>query len=102
MEQHSLTIPSAVSRDENSVEMIRCWVAGGKQWTSINSDLFENRSFDEEWAWGLFLADTTRHISNSIALKSGKEQSVIIERIIEALKDELSKPTSTASGGHVG
>lgn len=72
MKPLSVTIPPTVLRDEISAEMIRCWVAKGKRWTSIHTDLFENRSFSAEWAWGLFWAVTARHILNSIALKSGK------------------------------
>lgn len=31
-----LTIPQAAIEDENSVEMIRTWIAGGSQWVSLN------------------------------------------------------------------
>jgi Domain of unknown function (DUF5076) len=102
MNKHSLPIPPAATRDPNAVEMIRCWVAEKAQWTSINGSVYENRGFDEEWAWGLFLVDTVRHLSNSISLRTGKEQSVIEAKILEAFQSELSNPTSSARGGNVG
>jgi hypothetical protein len=97
-----LVIPPAAQRDSESVEIIRGWVAEGAQWVSLNSDLFENRDFKEEWAWGMFLADTLRHLGNSISLRTGKDQSEIFEEIKTALLEELEKPTSTARGGHIG
>lgn len=97
-----LTIPPAAQRDPEAVEIIRGWVAEGAQWVSLNSDLFENRKFKEEWAWGIFLADTIRHLGNSISLRSGKEQSEIVEAIKIALLEEIQNPSSTARGGHIG
>jgi hypothetical protein len=50
MAKHSLPIPAAVARDPDAVEIIRCWVAEGAQWASINGSIYENRKFEEEWA----------------------------------------------------
>lgn len=99
---NELVIPPAAERDENSVELIRAWVAEGANWVSLNPHLFKNREFEEEWAWGLFLADTIRHLSNALALKSGKDQEETVELIRKAFNEEIEKSTSTARGGFVG
>jgi hypothetical protein len=97
-----LQIPLAVKRDTKSVEMIRVFIVEGKQWTSINTDLFQDHSFTKEEAWGMFLADTIRHLANAISLHTGKEQYDIETDIFDALNEELVNPTSTARGGYSG
>ncbi len=97
-----LEIPPAAKRDDNSVELLRAWIAEGAQWVSLNPHLYRDREFSEEDAWGMFLADTIRHLSNAIALESGKDQKKTIKLIKRAFDREIKKPTSTARGGFIG
>ena len=45
-----LVRPPAAESDENSIEILRAWVAEGAQWVSLNPHLYRDRDFDEEWA----------------------------------------------------
>ncbi len=94
-----LPVPPAATRDEKAVEMIRCWVAEGGQWIVINPHLFRGREFSEESAWGMFLADSARHIARAIALNSGQDEGSTVAQIREAFERELAKPTSPVTGG---
>ena len=99
---NELEIPPAATRDENSVELIRAWLAEGANWISLNPHLFKNRDFEEEHAWGIFLADTTRHLSNALALESGKNQEETVKQIKKAFIEELEEGTSSVAGGFLG
>lgn len=94
-----LSIPPAAVEDEKSVEILRAWIAGGAEWLSLNPHIYRNRDFDEEWAWGLFLADTIRHISNAISELSGEDPNSIAEKIRDSFLTEFGKPTTEARGG---
>jgi len=97
-----LEIPPAAKRDDNSIEIIRAWVAEGANWVSLNPHLFKGREFEEEEAWGIFLADTIKHISNALALESGKNQEETVNLIKKAFLEEIEESTSPASGGFIG
>ena len=94
-----LSIPGAVQRDQKSVEMIRVWVAEGSQWTSLNTDLFKDRKFEETWAWGMFLADTVRHLANAMTAENGGDKTQVMKQILDAMNEELDKPTTDIKGG---
>lgn len=96
-----LVIPPAAQEDEESIEVLRAWVAGGSQWLSLNPHLYRDRDFSEEWAWGLFLADTIKHISNAVSLESGKDSQKIAKEIQKAFAKEMKKPTSEVKGGYL-
>lgn len=94
-----LVVPPAAESDPNSIEVLRAWVADGAQWLSLNPHLYRNRAFEEEWAWGLFLADTLKHIANAIHDASGKDRGHIVEKIRESFETEIKKPTTDVKGG---
>lgn len=96
-----LVIPPAAVADENAVELLRAWVADGGQWLSLNPHLYRNRDFDEEWAWGLFLADTIRHLARAIGSVSGKDERKVIKEIRRAFEKEIKKPTTAVRGGYL-
>jgi hypothetical protein len=94
-----LVVPPAAQADPKSVEILRAWIAGGEQWLSLNPHVYRDRKFDEEWAWGLFLADTIRHIANAIHELTGKDRIETVRLIRQAFDLELEKPTTRIQGG---
>ncbi|MCP5150519.1 MAG: DUF5076 domain-containing protein [Ectothiorhodospiraceae bacterium] len=98
---HELEIPPAARRDDRSVELVRAWVAEGAQWISLNPHLFRDRDFAEEDAWGMFLADTVRHLARAIGAASDAPAAEVEHRIHAALERELARPTSTVRGGYL-
>ncbi|WP_247307967.1 DUF5076 domain-containing protein [Ralstonia pseudosolanacearum] len=92
-------IPAAALRDQDAVEMLRVWIAEQKLHCSMKVGMYlETMDIPEEDAWGVILADVTRHLAN--ALKSGysANRDVSIEKIKESYLKELANPTSDADG----
>lgn len=96
-----LKIPQQVIDDENSVELIRAFVANGSQWVSLNPHLFRNRDFQEETAWGVFLADTIKHLACAISEHTNSDEYGVMTDIFEALDNEQERSTSDVEGGYV-
>ena len=89
------SIPEAVLRDKNAVEMLRVWIAGNRIHCSIKVGMYlESTKIPEERAWGVILADVARHIS--IALDSGfsLNRYESLNKIEESFLQELTNPTS--------
>lgn len=86
-----LTIPAAAKRDGDSVEVLRVWFAENGLWISLNPNVFRERDFDEADAWGIMLADTIRHLSNALCLKSGKNKKETMRLIKQALDREIAE-----------
>lgn len=96
-------IPDAALRDENSVEMLRVWIAERKLHCSIKIGMYQEKmNIPEEKAWGTILADVARHVSNAV-LESGYSTSSeeSLKKIREFFIQELEKPSSKAEGGFV-
>ena len=98
---NELVIPPAAVEDEQSIEILRAWVAGGAQWVSLNPHMYRNSDFEEEWTWGLFLADTIKHISNAVAEQSGKDPKKVAKAIQKSFAEEMKKPTTEVKGGYL-
>ena len=93
------SIPEAVLRDKNAVEMLRVWIAGNRIHCSIKVGMYlESTRIPEERAWGVILADVARHIS--IALDSGfsLNRYESLNKIEESFLQELTNPTSPVEG----
>ena len=96
-----LIIPPAAARDPKSIEILRFWIAEGGEWVSLNPHQYRNRDFEEEWAWGLFLADAIKHIANALHDHSGKDRQEVIDAIRESFEAEMKNPTSKVRGGFI-
>src|SRR5215831_4971183 len=99
-EMNERPIPDAAKRDANSVEMLRVWIAEGRLHCSMKIGMYlEKMNIAEEKAWGVILADVTRHVA--MALESGYSQSASesIQKVKENYLRELSAPSSDATGG---
>lgn len=95
-------IPEAALRDENSVEMLRVWIAEEKLHCSLKIGMYrDTMDIAEEKAWGTILADVARHVAN--ALKAGYSSDVreSIEKLKETFIEELESPTSETAGNFV-
>jgi len=93
-----LVIPPAAQRDERSIQMLSAWIAEKGQHTTINIGFWHDTGRDEPHAWGIFLADTVRHISNAFQERYGKPAPDTLAAILKSLHEELADPTSNAEG----
>ena len=93
-----LVIPPAAQRDEKSIQILSAWIAEKQQHCSIKIGFWHDTGRDEQRAWGVFLADTVRHIANGLHENYGKPAPDTIAAILQSLHDELADPTSDVHG----
>lgn len=92
-------IPEAVSRDPNSVEMLRVWIAEKKLHCSLKVGMYqESMQIPEEVAWGTILADVARHLANALHDGYGHDRAAALRRIGDKFLDEIDRSTSAATG----
>jgi hypothetical protein len=95
-------IPEAALRDKSAVEMLRAWIAEGGLHCSMKVGMYqESTNIREARAWGIILADVTRHVA--MALESGysADRDKTVRDIRDSYLKELGKPTSNATGEFV-
>jgi len=93
-------IPEAALEDENSVEMLRVWIAEKKLHCSMKVGMYKETSkISEGKAWGVILADVARHLSKALESGYGLDARIALRTISESFNDELSEPTSGVDGG---
>jgi hypothetical protein len=93
-------IPEAALEDENSVEMLRVWIAAKKLHCSMKVGMYKETSkISEEKAWGVILADVARHLSKALESGYGVDARIALSTIRERFNDELNEPTSGVDGG---
>jgi hypothetical protein len=85
----SLVPPPGVTVDDRVFEVVRIWVVGDHQEFVIRPRVWKDPA-----AWGLLLADLTRHIAQAIEEHEGKELRTVIDRIKEGFDAEMSTPTT--------
>lgn len=78
--------------------MLSAWIAERGQHCTIKIGLWHDMGRDEASCWGVFLADTVRHIANALQEQHGHAAPDTIAAILESLHEELSEPTSPAEG----
>ncbi len=91
-DNHQLLIPEAARKNQESLEILRVWIAGEQQHVSIRVGMWEDPA-----SWGIMLADLARHVANSYQDK-GFDRTKTLRRIQAALDAELSSPTDEPSG----
>jgi hypothetical protein len=97
-----LTLPPAAVRDNDSIEMMRVWIAERGLHCSLNIGRYlSSNGTSEEKAWGIILADAARHISNAISQTDSSSSSECLSKIRGFFLDELAKPTSVVKGDFV-
>src|SRR5258706_3170869 len=92
-------IPPAAVRDDNAVEVLRVWIAEKKLHCSIKVGMYrDGMKLDEERAWGIILADVTRHICSALQASYGDDPKAVADKIKSSYLSELKQPTSGAQG----
>lgn len=98
---HTLPLPDAVLRDDNSVHMLGAWIAEEGLHYTLNYGFFEKNGHDEAEAWGVMLADVIRHIANARKSETGEATASTMATIVASLQAELADPSSDAEGEFV-
>ncbi len=95
-------IPEAAIRDQNAVEMLRVWIAERQLHCSIKVGMYQQtRDVPEGRAWGVILADVTRHVAMAMEARYSADPTEMIREIRENYLKELGNPTSEAEGEFV-
>ena len=98
MELNEQPIPPAALLDSDALEMLRVWVAQRGLHCSLRMGYYESRKIKEERAWGIMLADISRHVARAVAQKLGRDERVVLSEVLKGMRDELDRPTSPISG----
>ncbi|HMN37807.1 MAG TPA: DUF5076 domain-containing protein [Hyphomicrobium sp.] len=80
-----LDVPEGIEEAEQSVELVRAWIADGALMVSLNADAFGERVSD----WGRLLSEITEHVAKATALQG---------YMSEAEAEAAIRQTYTASG----
>jgi uncharacterized protein DUF5076 len=95
-------IPAAAQRDKNSREMLRVWIAEHGLHCSIRVGMYhQSIEVAEGRAWGLILADVTRHLAAAMENRYQADQGDVIQEIFDNYVKELKKPTAVVKGDFV-
>ena len=99
-----LPIPDSAVRDhDNSVEMLRAWIAEGALFCSLNIGMYvEGSDVREEEAWGTIFADAMRHVASALNKRYDRAYDVSLGEMRARLIAELERPTSRATGEFLG
>ena len=96
-------IPEAAIRDKHSVEMLRVWIAERGLHCSMKVGMyFEKTHISEEKAWGVLLADITRHLASALEEGYSLRKLDVLNEIRQSYLEELHTPTSEVEGAFVG
>jgi Domain of unknown function (DUF5076) len=82
----ALHVPPA-ALEQGGVEVLRAVIIDGALHVSLR------RAFDEAEAWGMLIADVTRHIARIYAKESALTEDQVIERIRSLYDAEMDSPT---------
>lgn len=88
-----LDVPSEVEADPKAREVLRAWVANGGLVCTLRPETWPDAS-----AWGIVLADVTRHVANAVRDLKGDDPAVTIEKIRALYNAELDGPTDEPTG----
>lgn len=92
-------IPDAAFNDEDSVEMLRVWIASKGLHCSMKVGMYkEQLKIPEEQAWGRILADVARHLANALESGYGADAQSSLRCIQESFNSELGKQSASIKG----
>jgi hypothetical protein len=77
--------PAAV--EQGGVEVVRAAIVNGALHVSLR------RAFDDPEAWGMLIADITRHVARIYATEDKFRESETVERIRAIYEAEMDAPT---------
>jgi hypothetical protein len=90
--------PHTIEGDPNATEMLRLWAAHNKMNVAINIGCYEENGHDEAHAWGMIIADFTKHVARALKQRYGHIEKDTIRKIKEGFAAELESPTSGIEG----
>ena len=67
--------------DDESVELIRVWAAGGEQHVSLATEVWEDPA-----AWGLVLVDLAKHVAVTYQQTRGDAAENVLRRIRDRIQ----------------
>jgi hypothetical protein len=82
----ALHIPPA-AMEQGGVEVLRAVIIDGALHVSLR------RAFDDAEAWGMLIADVTRHVARIYAKESALNEDQVIERIRSIYDAEMDAPS---------
>jgi hypothetical protein len=82
----ALRIPPG-AQEQGGTEVLRAAIVDGALHVSLR------RAFDDPQAWGMLIADVTRHVARIYAAENGMNEDVTIERIRNMFDAEMDAPT---------
>jgi hypothetical protein len=82
----ALHVPPA-ALDQGGVEVLRAVIIDGALHVSLR------RAFDDAEAWGMLIADVTRHIARIYAKESALSEDQVIERVRSIYDAEMDSPS---------
>jgi hypothetical protein len=81
-----LKLPPSV-HDQGGYEVLRAVISAGQLHVSLR------RAFDEPEAWGILLADLTRHIARIYERETEMRGDQVIEKVWATFEMEMERPT---------
>jgi hypothetical protein len=82
----ALRIPPS-AQEQGGTEVLRAAIVDGALHVSLR------RAFDDPEAWGMLIADVTRHVARIYAAEADMNEDVTIERIRNMFDAEMDAPT---------
>jgi hypothetical protein len=86
----ALNVPPT-ALEEGGVEVLRAAIVNGGLHVSLR------RAFDDPEAWGMLIADVTRHVARIYATEDKFREDETIERIRAIYEAEMDAPTDPGS-----
>jgi Domain of unknown function (DUF5076) len=86
----ALHVPPA-AMDQGGVEVLRAVIVDGALHVSLR------RAFDDPEAWGMLIADITRHVARIYATEDKFREEETIERVRALYDAEMDAPTDPGS-----
>ena len=97
-----LVVPPAAVRDDQSVEMLRMWIAEQGLHCSVRVGLYADQGAEREtFAWGVMLADAVQHLADAMASSGFGAREDILAAIVGGFEAEIASPTSPRNGAFV-
>ncbi len=85
VEQNSLPTPEAATKDINSKEVLRAWVADNGMHFSFKFGQWPTE------VWGVFLSDIVRQIVDEEVEENDANPKVVVRTIMDRLMDEINQ-----------
>jgi hypothetical protein len=83
----ALHVPPA-ALEQGGVEVLRAVIVDGDLHVSLR------RAFDDPDAWGMLIADITRHVARIYAKETAMTEDQVIERVRSLYEAEMDSPTA--------